>query len=288
MSIPNDLSMRRPPKKRRWYIITLLVAVISAGLYYQFAYLPGQTSALQDEEPSMQSAVVRRGDLVIRATGSGELIATTQLDVGFDVNARVESINVSVGDRVEDGQVLAALDDSQLQADWQDAQRKYTEFTSPLAVLEAQQNIFDLEESIRISRNYLAYLISPEVLYWEERLEESLETLEAAQLATQETGSDEANQAVADLNKTISFQEANLHATYEDYLDIYVPETFTEEECEGEGRDRVCVDVIKPPGETTIRVARNELSVNQEKLVEAQHYLVAITEERIPEGATGG
>ncbi|MDH3943595.1 MAG: efflux RND transporter periplasmic adaptor subunit, partial [Anaerolineae bacterium] len=54
------------------------------------------------------------------------------------------------------------------------------------------------------------------------------------------------------------------------------------------GRDRVCVDVIKRPGETTIRVARNELSVNQEKLVEAQHYLVAITEERIPEGATGG
>jgi RND family efflux transporter MFP subunit len=49
-------------------------------------------------------------------TTSGPLVAESQADVGAERNGRIMSINVHIGDRVKKGQILAQLDDRELQA----------------------------------------------------------------------------------------------------------------------------------------------------------------------------
>lgn len=49
-------------------------------------------------------------------TTSGPLIAEQQADISAERNGRIESVNVRIGDRVKKGQLLAQLDDREVQA----------------------------------------------------------------------------------------------------------------------------------------------------------------------------
>lgn len=49
-------------------------------------------------------------------TTSGPLVAEQQADISAERNGRIETINVRIGDRVKKGQILAQLDDRELQA----------------------------------------------------------------------------------------------------------------------------------------------------------------------------
>jgi multidrug efflux pump subunit AcrA (membrane-fusion protein) len=75
----------------------------SGFAYYNFAYLPAQSA----DEPEIQTATVRQGDLVIYASGSGVLIAGDEIELGFGTNGPVAEIHVQPGDQVVAGDVLA-------------------------------------------------------------------------------------------------------------------------------------------------------------------------------------
>ena len=81
----------------------LVVVVGSAFAYYTLAYLTTQTA----DEPDIQTATARQGDLVIYASGSGVLIAGDEIELGFGTNGLVAEINVQPGDHVTAGDVLA-------------------------------------------------------------------------------------------------------------------------------------------------------------------------------------
>ncbi|MFA9403536.1 MAG: efflux RND transporter periplasmic adaptor subunit [Anaerolineales bacterium] len=83
--------------------IIFIVAVSSGFAYYTLAYLPTQTA----DEPDIQTATVRQGDLVIYASGSGVLIAGDEIELGFGTNGLVAEIHVQPGDQVMAGDVLA-------------------------------------------------------------------------------------------------------------------------------------------------------------------------------------
>ena len=90
--------------KRVWIFIALLIIVVGGGFaYYQY------TLASEDvaNEPAVQTATVRRGDLVIRASGSGELIALNEIDLGFGTPGPIAQLLVQVGDVVAAGDILA-------------------------------------------------------------------------------------------------------------------------------------------------------------------------------------
>ncbi len=68
-----------------------------------------------DEE--LQTAVVRQGDLVLFASGSGSLIPGREVELGFGANGPVAELNVQAGDVVDAGDILAvAGEQEQLQA----------------------------------------------------------------------------------------------------------------------------------------------------------------------------
>ena len=91
-------------KKTLLIVGTILILVVGSGFaYYNFAYLPAQTT----EEPEIQTATVRQGDLVIYASGSGVLIAGDEIALGFGTNGPIAEIHVQPGDQVVAGYVLA-------------------------------------------------------------------------------------------------------------------------------------------------------------------------------------
>jgi len=78
---------------------------------------------LPDQEPqeTLMTAEVARGDLIISVSGTGVLYPADERDLSFEteggdeVAGYVEEVLVEVGDRVEEGDVLARLEDDDLQ-----------------------------------------------------------------------------------------------------------------------------------------------------------------------------
>lgn len=103
--------MRR--QRKSWPIVLALLLVLVAAIAGYYFYSASQdTLAQEPDQPPLQTATVRRGDLVISATGSGTVIPAAEVSLGFASGGQVVEIPVKVGDRVEAGDVLARLDDT--------------------------------------------------------------------------------------------------------------------------------------------------------------------------------
>jgi RND family efflux transporter MFP subunit len=90
----------------------VLVAA-GGGWYYYSQYLPAQTL---DGEETIQTATVRRGNLVVVAGGSGTLVPNAEVDLSFSSGGRLAEMLVEVGDQVQAGDVLARLEDTDAQS----------------------------------------------------------------------------------------------------------------------------------------------------------------------------
>jgi len=119
--------------KRMWIFIVLIIIIAGGGYaYYQFAHLPEDAT----EEPSIQTATVRQGDLVIRASGSGELIALSEVDLGFGIAGPIAELYVQVGDVVTAGEPLAVQGERE--------QLEAAVASDQLAVMNAEETLQDI------------------------------------------------------------------------------------------------------------------------------------------------
>lgn len=101
--------MRR--KKTRRYLAPLgllAVAVIAAGVWYYREGTLGLSAAAT--VPALQTTRARQGDMRIAITGTGTLVAGSEVDLGFEESGRVTEMLVQTGDSVAAGEVLARLD----------------------------------------------------------------------------------------------------------------------------------------------------------------------------------
>ena len=122
-------------KKVLW--ILLIVLVLSGGGYY--AYARNAQSATAADQPPVQTAVARRGDLVLFASAAGQIIAPDELSLGFDQSGTLSELLVQVGEEVKAGQVLARL-----QTDSTEASIAAEQANANLAVLTAQKDLDDI------------------------------------------------------------------------------------------------------------------------------------------------
>ena len=101
-------------KRVLWIVIIIAVLAIAGGAYayYSAVYVPAQESA---EDAPVQSTTVRRGNIVISATGAGTVIPTTETELAFGAGGVLSELLVQVGDDVLAGDVLARLDDTDAQ-----------------------------------------------------------------------------------------------------------------------------------------------------------------------------
>ena len=281
-------------RKSAAILLTLiLLAIIGGGLYYyKTVYLPAQTTT---DEPAMQTAVVRQGDLVIYASGTGTLMAESEAAFGFKASGQVTRINVRVGEDVKAGQALAELENASALMAYQHAQGAVGELTSPSAVATARESVANAKDEVVTTREELQYLISPAVQVWEERLAEAESALTEAQAEATAHPSTEASQKVQELQDTVSLAKAHLEEANKNYS-TYLKENFSEKETNprtGEERIIYYVDEetgkrytnIYAPSETEIEVAHAAYDLAKATLTEAEIYLAAINGEEIPENA---
>jgi len=125
-------------RKPLFWIVLLALLLLGGGSYYAYhsVYLRAQEPA---EEPALSTAQVRRGDLVITASGSGTLVPAAEISIGFQSGGVLAEMRVEVGDKVEAGQLLARLDDA-------DAQDQIAQ--AEISLRQAELNLEDLTEEV--------------------------------------------------------------------------------------------------------------------------------------------
>jgi HlyD family secretion protein len=113
MSILGVLSRQKRVALVVVIVLVSLTAVGAGGWYYYTQYLQAQTA---NGEEVIQTATVRRGSLVVAASGTGTLVPNAEVDLSFSSGGRLNEVLVEVGDEVQAGDVLASLDDTDAQS----------------------------------------------------------------------------------------------------------------------------------------------------------------------------
>ncbi len=122
-SLPVEASQpERPPPKRfpKWVLgLAALISALGLGYlaYRQFVLLPQQQA-----KNKVQTAPVERSNLIITVTANGTVQPERSVNVSPKTSGILKQLLVKEGDAVEQGQVLAYMDDSNLQGQLRQAQ----------------------------------------------------------------------------------------------------------------------------------------------------------------------
>jgi RND family efflux transporter MFP subunit len=270
-------SIKKHP--RRAILLALLVLLVGAGgLVYS---IQARRAAAAAGESALQTAIVRQGNLVISASGNGVLAVSNEIDLGFTTGGQVTDVFFKPGDYVEAGTLLAQVDDQQAQINYAQAKQAYQELTSAAAIATAQQQVAQAQSDLMSAKYQLEYLISPEVMYWEEEITKGEQTLkEAEDFAKASPNDQDAQQALTKARDFLGFAQDKLQDAWTLYYDEYVPETFRLIE------DRNDKDVYAVPTDLEIKLARTAIDEAQKKLNDSQDYYNVLTGAPMPENAS--
>ena len=144
------LDKPKPTWKRR--IITLLVVAVVAlaGAYW----LLGRSTA--QSEVQYRTTAVTKGNLVVTVSATGTLEPVNQVDVGTELSGTLRTVEVDFNDPVKEGQILARLDTSRL-----DAQNLQYEAALAVAKAELSNNQAALKEArVNLDRLRRTYKLS--------------------------------------------------------------------------------------------------------------------------------
>ena len=126
--------------RRRRLKITLGILFLAAALA-----LGARVFSVKKSQGTVQykTSKVTRGDLTMTVTATGNLQPLNQVDVGVEVSGTIDAIEVDYNDPVRQGQVLARLDTSKLEA--QVLQAKAALDAAKAKVLKARANLKQAE-----------------------------------------------------------------------------------------------------------------------------------------------
>jgi HlyD family secretion protein len=104
------LRMKNRKIKRIWLISAFVILAASSAFAWKILN-GGISTETTSVTTQPQTAQVTRGSLILSTSGTGTLVAGTQVDLSFASAGTVGQLNVEVGDLVAAGDVLAVLDD---------------------------------------------------------------------------------------------------------------------------------------------------------------------------------
>ncbi len=177
------MSRRRTP----WIILILLIlAAAGGGAYYYYFHLRPAAQAATAPEPTISTTRASRGDLIITAAGSGTLIPADEVSLGFQTSGTLAEVLVKVGDVVQAGQVLARLDDTDVQREVAQAEISHRLAQLSLEALTREASAAEIaaaQASLASAKANLAKLTagpdSQEVLAARENLKSARQKLDA-------------------------------------------------------------------------------------------------------------
>ena len=140
--------------------VVVFVAIVAGAVYYS----QNSASAAESKTLVVQTAKVRKGDMVITASGAGVVEPAAQVDLAFRSAGVLHELNVEMGGQVTTDQVLARLEENiQAEADFQALFNAQGVANAELALANAQA---DLDDAV----GAYAYVIGTDAWYWEGRL----------------------------------------------------------------------------------------------------------------------
>ena len=95
-------------------IVIVAMLLVGAGGYFGYQQFLAPEEAVA-AEPSLQTTTVSRADVVIAIDGTGEIVPSAEVSVGFQSGGLLTEVAVAVGEEVQGGDVLARLDDTDAQ-----------------------------------------------------------------------------------------------------------------------------------------------------------------------------
>lgn len=131
-------------------IIFGVSAVVLAGIVGAAALLSGFTSNTQSTAQQVRATTLEKGDLSTSISANGMVYSASVTQVSSTLNYSVKSVYVSVGDHVNEGDVLAEVDTSELESSI--AQKKASlsssQASAQLNLTEAQNNLAIYERNL--------------------------------------------------------------------------------------------------------------------------------------------
>ncbi|MEJ5311330.1 MAG: HlyD family efflux transporter periplasmic adaptor subunit [Anaerolineae bacterium] len=217
-------------KRKLLWIVPLVLALAVGGYFaYRTWFTP---KAVAETTSAVQTATVTRGDLSITATGSGQLVASAEVNLAFSVSGVLEELRVAVGDEVKAGDVLGKVNDAGARQSVASAELQVLQAQQALAVAQAQAELAVLQAQANLDTAQAAL---DELLNWEPDEEEI--ALAKANLVSAQTSYNNAL-AKAGVDQTISARVsleqaiANLTNAQENYANAMSPDRDWERDIE--------------------------------------------------------
>ena len=192
-------------KKRNIIIIAILLLAVGAYAAYSFTKKP---------EPKYTTVKVARGEVLQTVSATGTVEAETKLDLRFMNSGKIKEINVKIGDNIEEGEVLARLDASQLELQLTKAKAGLNATTANLNKLLEGATYEDIRVSQTAVENAQIVVHSAQINLIDTKTGAEKDIANAiASVANAQVILDSANQSLA--NTEIS-NENNLDQDYDD------------------------------------------------------------------------
>jgi HlyD family secretion protein len=179
--------------KYLWISLGAILLILVAG-YYAYDYFSAD-NVEASETAQIQTAVARSGNLTVFATGAGQVIPATEVNLGFDEAGTLAELLVKVGDQVQAGEVITRLETNQSEDEIALALAE-----AELNLLTAQQALDDIYDSVQID--------TAQALLDVEQAEQALEDLLNGDLRQAQ-----ALQAVAEAQEEVNQSERTYNAT---------------------------------------------------------------------------
>ena len=258
------------PRPAFWIALIVLVAAIGGGAYYYVKAQQSKAAAATAQKSTLQTATARTGNIVLRASGTGTLVASTESSLGFKTSGTLTTLNVKVGDVVKSGGLIAQLDDSNQQLALSQAQQALNELTSTSAIANAklavttdQATIINAQAALNnlqyfqnaplVQDQYAAYVIAKDNL---DKAQTAYDDANVGQYINN-TGEAQAYQKL--YNAQLAFNTAKFNYS------VYA----------------------QAPTARAVNAAQATLDLANAQLVEAQNLVTALTGGTVPANATG-
>ncbi len=141
------------------WIIGLVVVVALAGggwFYYQNVYVPQQAAAAA---PQYETFTIQRGNIAATVNGTGSIQPEQEVALSFRSAGRVEDVLVSAGQAVEEGQLLATLETTDLALALAQAKVNLQIAQAQLAKLEnppEENDILSAQAAVEVAQSSVA------------------------------------------------------------------------------------------------------------------------------------
>jgi len=210
-------------RNKFFWILAIVVALAAAGGYYYYTAIYAEPEKVVEE--TVQTSRVRQGDLVISASGSGQLISADDASLGFTSAGLLAEVLVKVGDTVLAGDVLARLDDLNARQSLLSAQLQVAQAEDALARL-LDPEAAGREIALAEAQLAQAQLQLDELLNWtpdEQAIAQAQASLAAAQASYEAVGKKSASDQTASVRISLEQAQASLADAQEAYNTAWDP-----------------------------------------------------------------